>query len=86
MWSVARPVLERWVRDHLGPRGFLRDTRLALITLARLTPRLPALAERLVQMAEAPPPPPMATPRGWLWKWIALLLLMGNLAFYLQPW
>lgn len=86
MWAVARPVLERWVRDHLGPRGFLRDTRLAIMTLARIGPRLPQLAERLVQLAEAQQPPQTAAPRAPVWKWIALGLLMGNLAFYFWSW
>lgn len=52
MWEAARPVVEEWMRDNLGPRQIARDFRDAAITLTRIAPRLPELAERLVRIAE----------------------------------
>lgn len=71
MWEAARPIVEDWMRDNLGPRAVLRDTRDAVIALSRIGPRLPELAERLVRLAEAPAPAPPET--GWRWGWLVWL-------------
>lgn len=54
MWSAAQPVVEQWVRKNLGPEAVLRDLKTTAETLARLGPRLPKAAERLVALADAP--------------------------------
>ncbi|MEO1613164.1 MAG: 2-polyprenylphenol 6-hydroxylase, partial [Pseudomonadota bacterium] len=43
IWSAASPIVEQWIRDNLGPKGILRDTRDAVMTLSRIGPRLPEL-------------------------------------------
>lgn len=62
IWTAAKPVVESWMRDNLGPKAVARDVRDALLTLARYAPRLPGIAEKFVLAAdqEAPPPPPAA--------------------------
>lgn len=67
MWEAARPEVERWMRENIGPRAVLRDAGSAARSLARLGPRLPQLAERFVEIAETwetrrPPAAPPATP------------------------
>ena len=73
MWEAARPVVEDWIRDNLGPKSVLRDTRDAVIALSRIGPRLPELAERLVRLAEKQDEPPAPERRGWGWVvWLVI--------------
>jgi ubiquinone biosynthesis protein len=45
MWDVARPVVEEYIKDSIGPKALLRDLARTAVVLARFTPRLPQLAE-----------------------------------------
>ena len=67
IWRAARPVVEAWMRDNLGPKAVARDLRDAALTIARYAPRLPGIAERIVIAASRenfersvslPPAPP----------------------------
>jgi ubiquinone biosynthesis protein len=75
MWEVAGPVVEGWIRGHLGPEAVLRDLWRTLRILSRFGPRLPGMAERLLvetrRDRERTPPPPRRT--GWLWGLAGLL-------------
>jgi ubiquinone biosynthesis protein len=59
IWSVARPVVERYIADNVGPRAFARDLGKTVRVLSRFGPRLPVLAEaaltREAARAEARP-------------------------------
>jgi ubiquinone biosynthesis protein len=48
IWTAAKPVVETWMRENLGPRAVVRDLREAALTLARIGPKLPGLAEKLI--------------------------------------
>ncbi|MEM7268948.1 MAG: 2-polyprenylphenol 6-hydroxylase [Pseudomonadota bacterium] len=72
MYEAARPIVEAWIRDNLGPKAVLRDTRDALIALSRIGPRLPELAERLVRAAESADEEPQPQ-RSWRWLWWLLI-------------
>ncbi|GMG82957.1 2-polyprenylphenol 6-hydroxylase [Paralimibaculum aggregatum] len=87
IWEAARPVVETWIRDNMGPRQIVRDVGQTVDILRRLGPRLPGLAQELVMLAEdartrrahpPPPPPPPARPR-----WPALLagVMLGVAGF-----
>ncbi|WP_126978875.1 2-polyprenylphenol 6-hydroxylase [Frigidibacter oleivorans] len=45
MWQVARPVVETWIRENVGPKAALRDAARTMRVLSRFGPRLPALVE-----------------------------------------
>ncbi|MDO5605193.1 MAG: 2-polyprenylphenol 6-hydroxylase [Paracoccus sp. (in: a-proteobacteria)] len=45
IWNAARPVVERYIRDNLGPRAFVRDSRAIMQTLHRAMPLMPQLIE-----------------------------------------
>jgi ubiquinone biosynthesis protein len=50
MWRTAEPVVGTWIRDNLGPRGFISDAREgagALVSLVRQAPELARRAEHL---------------------------------------
>jgi len=53
IWTAAKPVVEAWMRDNLGPKAVARDLRDAVVVLARYAPRLPGLAEGLIRAADA---------------------------------
>jgi ubiquinone biosynthesis protein len=49
MWQLARPLVERWMFENLGPQAKIKDSVTALLgTLERL-PRLVAHAEKTVE-------------------------------------
>jgi ubiquinone biosynthesis protein len=83
IWSAAGPVVELWMRDNLGPKAVLRDTRNTIIALSRIGPRLPELAERLVRLAdqkEALPEPPKRS-FGWA-LWLVIGAAAGAAGFW----
>ncbi|MFW5881479.1 MAG: 2-polyprenylphenol 6-hydroxylase [Roseicyclus sp.] len=58
IWTVARPVVEEYIRENVGPRALARDLLMTGRVLARFGPRLPQLAEAaLLAQAKAPPVP-----------------------------
>ncbi|MTH33840.1 2-polyprenylphenol 6-hydroxylase [Paracoccus limosus] len=46
MWEVARPVVESYIRDNLGPRAAIHDLGRSAQVLARFAPLLPEFLER----------------------------------------
>jgi ubiquinone biosynthesis protein len=55
IWTVARPVVEEYIKENIGPKAAARDLFNTARVLARFGPRLPALAERAL-LAQANPP------------------------------
>lgn len=45
IWEVARPVVEDYVTQHVGPKALLRDFMATAQVLARFGPKLPRLVE-----------------------------------------
>jgi len=70
MWDVARPVVEQYIFDNVGPRAIARDLWSTVQVLARFGPRLPQLAEmaltRLAEPVEKPVKSPMIGPLGYV--------------------
>ncbi len=83
MWEVARPVIETYIRDNIGPKAIARDLGATLRVLARFGPRLPEIAERVLRDAgtgpEAAPkrPPAMLWGLGGLAAGLVLAWLLG---------
>ncbi|MBM3613679.1 MAG: 2-polyprenylphenol 6-hydroxylase, partial [Alphaproteobacteria bacterium] len=58
IWEVARPIVESYVRDNVGPKALARDLGRTARVLARFGPRLPGLVEAaLIRQADPPKPP-----------------------------
>jgi ubiquinone biosynthesis protein len=55
IWTVARPVVEEYIRENVGPKALVRDLAVTARVLARFGPRLPQLAEAAL-LAQANPP------------------------------
>jgi ubiquinone biosynthesis protein len=76
MWQVARPVVERYIRENIGPRALARDLVRTVQVLGRFGPRLPEVAEALlVRQTETAAPAQRRSPAEAL-----LLVLCGAAA------
>ncbi|MCF2905945.1 2-polyprenylphenol 6-hydroxylase [Octadecabacter sp. CECT 8868] len=63
IWDAAKPVVENYIKDSIGPRAMIDDLTKTARVLARFGPRLPALAEAaLIRLGEEPPAPPRQRP------------------------
>ena len=85
IFEAARPVVEDYIRGHLGPTAIARDMAETAKVLARLGPRLPGLASELLMRAEevrtqraAAPPEPEMQPR--VTRWVLLGIVIGAAA------
>ncbi len=55
MWSASAPVIERYIRDNIGPKAILRDLSESMKVMSRFGPRLPMLLERALKQATDEP-------------------------------
>ena len=77
IWEVARPVVENYIKDNVGPKALLRDLMQTAQVLARFGPKLPQMVEALlIRQTEEPEPPRKP---GWL-KSAGLIGLGATLA------
>ncbi|MFT4190316.1 MAG: ubiquinone biosynthesis regulatory protein kinase UbiB [Comamonas sp.] len=53
LWSTARPFLEKWMKDELGPRKFFQQLRRETPRYAKLLPELPRLFHDYLQQGAA---------------------------------
>jgi ubiquinone biosynthesis protein len=51
LWSTAKPFMERWMREQVGPQAFVRRVREALPEWSEIAPVLPRLAHRALSDA-----------------------------------
>ena len=52
IWQVARPIVEGYIKQNVGPRALLRDLGRTARVLARFGPKLPRLVEDRLFRAE----------------------------------
>jgi ubiquinone biosynthesis protein len=78
IWKVARPVVERYIAENVGPKALIRDLVRTVQVLSRFGPRLPEMAEAAL-IARADPGEPAGRER---WKTGALTVFaVAVLAF-----
>jgi len=51
LWVTAKPFLEQWMRDHMGPRALLRTLRSELPKWWEAMPQVPALVHQVLTRA-----------------------------------
>ena len=70
IWQVAKPVVESYIKQSIGPKALLRDLGKTLMVLSRFGPQLPRLAEEALIRHHNPTPPTkptsMTTHLGWM--------------------
>ena len=76
IWEVAKPIVEDYIKDSVGPKALAKDMLKTLRVLSRFGPKLPQMAEDLLVRTYNPPPSP-AAPSPWrsIWPWVALALV-----------
>lgn len=80
IWEAAKPVVEKYIRENLGPRAALRDMLRTVQVLGQFGPRLPDLLKSAIERQSAPPetaPAPSASLSLRLWLAGTLLLATG---------
>ena len=70
IWEVARPIVEGYIKENVGPRAALRDLAVTARVLGRFGPRLPQMVESaLIRHSRDPEPPAPSksyAPLGWI--------------------
>jgi len=70
IWDAAKPIVESYIKESIGPKAALNDIATTVRVLSRLGPRLPALAEgALMKLTAEEPAPPRRNifgPIGWM--------------------
>jgi len=70
IWDVARPVVEGYIKENIGPKALIRDLIKTARVLARFGPKLPEMAEAaLVQQSKQAPSEVSGSPwstLGWV--------------------
>lgn len=51
LWSTAKPYMERWMSEQVGPKAFARRVRDSLPQLSEDLPEVPLLAHRVLRKA-----------------------------------
>ena len=74
IWEVAKPVVEKYIKDNLGPKAIIRDLSRTVKTLSRFGPQLPQLVENALLRNVAPAIVPN---RPSKWRGAALFILGG---------
>jgi ubiquinone biosynthesis protein len=65
IWNVARPVVEEYIHDSIGPKAFLHDMKRTLQVLSRFGPMLPQMVEdALMKTSQTPEVKPTSSTLG----------------------
>jgi ubiquinone biosynthesis protein len=51
LWSTAKPYMERWMSEQVGPKAFLRRVKDSLPQISEDLPEVPLLAHRVLRKA-----------------------------------
>ncbi len=65
IWEVAKPIVEGYIKQNIGPKALLRDLAKTARVLARFGPKLPALVEAQLIRTGNPLTPEPSHRRGW---------------------
>lgn len=52
-WEVARPVIEAWARENMGPEAYMREAAGTLVDFAKRLPKVARDLESLAETAQA---------------------------------
>ncbi|WP_456375486.1 ubiquinone biosynthesis regulatory protein kinase UbiB [Thiolapillus sp.] len=52
LWATAKPFMEKWLSEQVGPRAFLRRMKDSMPQLSEQLPDIPRLAYRILKNAE----------------------------------
>ncbi len=86
IWQDARPVVEAYIKESIGPKALLRDLVKTAQVLARFGPRLPEMAEAaLIRQTNPPPAPPRPRHFGAV-AWVLFGIAIGAAGALVAVW
>jgi len=77
IWQVARPVVEGYIKQNIGPKAVMRDLQRTALVLARFGPKLPLMVEAVLVRQSKPveqPAPKRYIPSA---VWLLLGVIIG---------
>jgi len=78
IWQVAKPVVEDYIKESIGPKALLRDLAQTVRILSRFGPQLPRLAQdALIRQNNPPPPKPQRRIARLSWMALGGVLVGG---------
>ncbi len=80
IWQVAKPIVEEYVRQNLGPKALMRDLGKTIRVLSRFGPKLPLIAENLlIRQSQEQQPADQKRAGGWIAPMAAgaVLVILG---------
>ncbi len=83
MWEVAKPIVEKYVYDNVGPKAIISDLRATLAVLSRFGPKLPQIAEAVLLKLSEPEPKPTRQTRLGRFGYFALGTIVTVIGFFL---
>ena len=86
IWQVAKPIVESYIKENLGPRAMLRDLLKTARVVARFGPKLPQMAEDALtrQTRDAPRVQAGSVIRPLLWVGLGVAATLGAIWLYGQ--
>ncbi|MBK5927437.1 2-polyprenylphenol 6-hydroxylase [Rhodobaculum claviforme] len=72
IWQVARPVVEEYIAENVGPKAAVRDLWRTAVVLSRFGPKLPELVEQQLLREHQPPQPAQRPSQIWPLVWMAM--------------
>ncbi len=72
IWTVARPIVERYIAENIGPRALARDLANTARVVGRFGPRLPQMAEAALIRQSQPQREPHTGRSGSRMLWMIL--------------
>jgi len=82
IWEAARPVVQDYVKESIGPKALARDLLRTARVLSRFGPQLPQLAEAALIRSNNPPAP--EPKQGWTGR--ALFAVGGAVSAFVAIW
>ncbi len=85
IWQVARPVVEGYIKQNIGPKALVRDLMKTARVLMRFGPKLPAMIEaQLIRAGNPASPPSRAKGRGVWLLWPVIIGLAIAAGYFLR--
>jgi len=72
IWEDARPIVEDYIKESIGPKALMKDLVKTAVVLARYGPRLPQMAEAALIRQTNPAPAPKPQRKRARMAWMAL--------------
>jgi len=72
IWDAAKPVVEKYITDNLGPRAMMRDFKRTAMVLSRFGPQLPQLVENALLRGTTAPPEPAKPLKRYSVMWFLI--------------